>query len=226
MMELDDLLVAQFLRADPQFFERNLNLLDEIVLPDPHGGAAISMAERQQAALREKVRGLEGKLTKLVEFGEANDAISERVHRLAIAILGTTSLGDLVTTTMNNLHDDFQVPHVAIRLWADAKNDDDANLVQFSEVAAGFRSWADDLKNPYCGSHHPELDVADWFGSAPAENGAPLQSFALIPLRGQRTLGLLTLASEDAQRFYPDMGTLFLQRISEMLSAALSRYVA
>jgi len=29
------------------------------------------------------------------------------------------------------------------------------------------------------------------------------------------------LASEDAQRFYPGMGTLFLQRIAEIVSSAL-----
>jgi uncharacterized protein YigA (DUF484 family) len=223
-MELDDVAVAQFLRADPQFFERNLNLLEEIALPDPHGGAAVSMTERQQAALREKMRLLEGKLLDLLAFGETNDAIGERMHRLTCAILETTSFASLITTVVNNLRDDFQVPHVAVRLWASAKNGDDAHLVQFATMPADFKDWANALNTPYCG-HHPEMSVADWFGSAPAENGAPLQSFALIPLRDGHTLGLLALASPDPQRFYPDMGTLFLQRISDMLSAALSRYV-
>lgn len=224
-MELDDAAVAQFLRADPQFFERNLNLLKEIVLPDPHGGAAVSMAERQQMALREKMRSLEGKLLDLLAYGETNDVIGERMHRLACDMLETTNFANLITTVVNNLRDDFQVPHVAIRLWATAKNSEDANLVQFAVVTADFWSWADSLKTPYCG-HQPEMDVNSWFGTTPTENGAPLHSFALIPLRGERTLGLLALASEDPQRFYPDMGTLFLQRISDMLSAALLRYVA
>jgi uncharacterized protein YigA (DUF484 family) len=34
---------------------------------------------------------------------------------------------------------------------------------------------------------------------------------------------LLVLASGDAQRFAPDMGTDFLERIGELASAALSR---
>lgn len=223
-MELDDLAVAQFLRDDPQFFERNLNLLEEIALPDPHGGAAVSMTERQQAALREKMRTLEGKLLDLLAYGETNDVIGERMHRLTCAILETTNFASLITTVVNNLRDDFQVPHVAIRLWANAKSGDDANLVQFAKVTTDFQEWANDLTSPYCG-HQPGMDVSAWFGAAPAENGAPLQSFALIPLRDGHTLGLLALASEDPQRFYPDMGTLFLQRISEMLSAALSRYI-
>jgi uncharacterized protein YigA (DUF484 family) len=223
MMELDDVAVARFLRADPQFFERNLKLLDEIALPDPHGGAAISLAERQQAALREKTRSLEGKLAELVEFGEANDAIGARVHRLTLAILAAADLQSLLAGMVGSLRDDFQVPHVAIRLWADVFDGVDADLAEFSAVAADFRSWVAGLATPYCG-HRPDVELADWFGAA-AENGAALKSFALIPLRDEHPLGVLVLASEDEQRFYSGMGTLFLQRIGEILSAALSRHV-
>ena len=34
-------------------------------------------------------------------------------------------------------------------------------------------------------------------------------------------MGMLVLASEDKQRFYPGMGTVFLQRIAEAVSSAL-----
>ena len=37
--------------------------------------------------------------------------------------------------------------------------------------------------------------------------------------------GLLALASESAQRFYPEMGTVFLKRIGELASAALWRHL-
>jgi len=50
-----------------------------------------------------------------------------------------------------------------------------------------------------------------------------LKSFAYVPLRGGRTLGLLALASEDPQRFYPEMGTLYVKRLGEVASAAISR---
>jgi uncharacterized protein YigA (DUF484 family) len=51
-----------------------------------------------------------------------------------------------------------------------------------------------------------------------------LKSFAYVPLRGQDgLLGVLAMASEDAQRFYPEMGTLYLARIGELVAAALRR---
>ena len=36
---------------------------------------------------------------------------------------------------------------------------------------------------------------------------------------------MLALGSEDAQRFYPEMGTLYLRRIGELVSAALLRFI-
>ena len=43
-------------------------------------------------SLREKSRALEGKLRELVQFGEENDIISERVHRLTLALLAARDL--------------------------------------------------------------------------------------------------------------------------------------
>jgi uncharacterized protein YigA (DUF484 family) len=77
---------------------------------------------------------------------------------------------------------------------------------------------AESLLHPYCGSHISE-EIRNWFG----EDGARLRSFAMMALRTQRTLGLLVMASEDPQRFYPEMGTVYLTRLSELVSASLAR---
>jgi hypothetical protein len=45
-----------------------------------------------------------------------------------------------------------------------------------------------------------------------------------VALRRETPFGLLVLASEDPQRFYPEMGTLYLARIGEMAGAALGRF--
>ena len=53
-----------------------------------------------------------------------------------------------------------------------------------------------------------------------------MKSFALVPLvRDGVTFGVVALASEDPQRFYPEMGTLHLARIGELVSHAVWRFV-
>lgn len=212
-MEVTDLEIADFLRNDPAFFERNPSLLTEIVLPNQHGGVAVSLVERQQLAQRDKIRVLETKMSELLQFGEENDVIGERVHRLALALIEARDVLSMTAAVSQHLHEDFKIPHVLVSLWTQAEQD------SLSEQDIHFRSWLEGLAVPYCG-RHPGLDEKHWFG----ETGAPLKSFAIVPLLDQTNiLGALVMASEDEHRFYPEMGTLFLKRIGEMVCSCLSR---
>ena len=212
--------ITDFLRTDPTFFERNAHLLTEIYLPSPHGNGTVSLAERQQLAQRDKIRVLEAKLSELIQFGEENDVISEKVHRLSLGILSARNFEALTETVVDNLREDFQVPHVALRLWAKPQRQEDAPRDEFAPVDDELRSWAQGLTTPYCG-HRAGLDVDNWFG----ETNAPLKSYALVVLRGEQVFGLLAMASEDEKRFYPEMGTMYLKRIGELASVALLRFI-
>ena len=159
------------------------------------------------------------KLSELLHFGEENDAISDKVHSLCLGIITTNDFRALTQLVTQNLRENFRVPHAAIRLWATPKDSTDAASEEFNEVAAEVKSWAQGLTTPYCGHRHG-LELSGWFD----ELVAP-KSFALIALRGEQAFGLLALASDDEQRFHPAMGTLYLKRIGEMLSAALQGHL-
>src|SRR5689334_2139564 len=114
-MNKDD--IAGFLRTHPEFFDENPELLEKIQVPHPYGGRAIPLAERQTVALREKLKLLEGKLAELIRFGEENDAISEKVHRLSVALVGARDFPALTQSLYFHMREDFAVPHVALRVW-------------------------------------------------------------------------------------------------------------
>lgn len=217
-MELNEQQVSEFLKQDPQFFERNAHLLTELYLPSPHGNGAVSLSERQQLAQRDKIRILEAKLSELLQFGEENDVISDKVHRLSLGILAARSFDALTQMIVHNLREDFQVPYVAMRLWANPQSEEDASSEEFLPVDENLQAWAELLTSPYCG-YHPGHDLTGWFNEA-----APPQSFAIVAIRGEKVFGILAMASEDARRFYPEMGTLYLKRIGELVSVALLRY--
>ena len=209
--------VARYLQDHPEFFETFADMIADISIPHPHGGRAIPISERQIISLREKNRVLEAKLRELVEYGEENDSIGERVHRAALAMIRPQHLEALLQVLNGNLREDFAVPNVAIRLWSEW---DHPPLPEFKASSQEIRVFADSLNQPYC-SHKPMFETAEWFG----EGGGPLKSFAYIPLRADRVFGLLALASEDAQRFYPEMGTLYLKRLGELISTSLVRFL-
>jgi len=208
--------VAKFLEDNPAFFEQYADLLAQIHVPHPHGGRAIPLSERQILSLRDKTRAVESKLAELIQFGEENDAIGEKVHRLALALLAAGDLSAVVTALRYHLREDFAVPHVALRLWRGSNG-----LEEDQRVSEELRSYAARLQHPYCGASNGSEAIA-WFGEA-----APhVRSCALMPLRERgEPFGLLALGAEDAERFYPEMGTLYLERIGDMASAALARFL-
>jgi uncharacterized protein YigA (DUF484 family) len=211
-MNADDL--ARFLRANPQFFDQHPELLEAIHVPHPYGGRAIPLAERQTVALREKVKNVEGKLAELMKFGEENDAISEKVHRLAVALAGARDFPVLARSLYFHLREDFAVPHVALRVWGKAVP---ADFDEAQEVDPKQREQAALMAAPQCGPAQGNLFAA-WFRDA-AEH---IRSLALVPLGQTNVFGLLALGSEDPQRFYPDMGTLYLRRIGELTAAGVT----
>jgi uncharacterized protein YigA (DUF484 family) len=211
-MSPDD--VARYLRSNPKFFEQHPELLDSIRVTHPYGGRAIPLAERQTVALREKAKTLEGRLGELLQFGEENDAISEKVHRLSVALVGARDFPALAQSLYFHLREDFAVPHVALRVWGKSVPLDFAEAQAVSEAQRGE---AEGMGGPHCGPATGSAFVP-WFGDA-AEH---VRSVALVPLGETAVFGLLALASEDPQRFFPEMGTLYLRRIGELCAAGVS----
>jgi uncharacterized protein YigA (DUF484 family) len=206
-MKSDD--VASYLKEHPEFFEQHMELLTEISLPHPHGGRTVSLAERQLVALREKEKSLERKLRELLEFAMENDALQLKVHQFNCALFGPHDRATLQSLVAHNLNEIFAVPHVALHLWRD------------EPPSAEVLAFADEQQLPVC-THHAVADTQSWFG----ESGSHLRSFAYLPLRANgQTIGLLVLGSEDKERFYPEMGTVFLQRIAETLGSAFRLHV-
>jgi uncharacterized protein YigA (DUF484 family) len=206
--------VAQFLRSNPQFFDQHPQLLEAIYVPHPHGGRAIPLTERQIVSLREKVRVLEAKLGEFLRFGEDNDAIAEKVHRLSLALLGARDFAATAQALYFHLREDLAVPHVALRIWG--KNLAEA-VPEGAPVDVELRDKAETMGAPQCGAAAGSPFVG-LFGEAQEH----IRSIALIPLGQTRTIGLLALGSEDPQRFYAEMGTLYLRRIGELAAGALA----
>ena len=209
--------IAQYLQDNPQFFEEHADLISRMVIPHPHGGRTISITERQMLGLRDKNKLLEGKMGELLQFGEENDTISEKMHRLGVAMIAAVSFQSVLHTLNFHLRDDFAIPHVALRLWGHPENADE--LPEFADVSEELQVFAETLSQPYCGSTSG-FETSSWFGDASSH----LRSQALIAMRnGGGTIGMIALGSEEPQRVYDGMGTLYLERLGEMASAALAR---
>lgn len=197
--------VAEYLLSNPEFFNEHAELLTEIVLQHPYGGRTISLSERQMLVLRERNKELEKQLFEWMEIARENEALQHKVHLYTLGIIGMHDPVALEEVAIRNLKEIFQVPHAVMHVWKE------------QPPSAEIMAFADQHATPVC-AHHAVHDTQNWFG----EQAGHLKSFAYLPLRdASHSIGMLVLASEDAQRFYPEMGTVFLQRIAEMVSKAV-----
>ena len=218
--------IANFLVNTPDFLERHAELLAAVKLTSPHGQRAVSLQERQAEMLREKIRALEMRTMDMMRHGTENEVLIERMQRWVKTLLMTTNARDLPHTIADHIQHDFMVPQVAIRVW------DVNESFKVEPFAVGvidaIKEFATTLTTPYVGVNNA-FDAVQWL---PEPDAA--QSVAFIALRATRVedttqtavaqpvIGLLVLASPDAQRYHEGMGTAFLERLGDLASAALS----
>jgi uncharacterized protein YigA (DUF484 family) len=219
---VDDATVASYLEAFPDFFERHPQVLAKLRLLDPRGDATVSLIERQVEVLREKNRQLDRRFAELVENARANEALSDRIHRLARRLAGARDRLQAVAAIEASLREDFDAGHSVLTLFSsDAAlrthesrflrvvRRDDLSLKSFEPLLASGK--------PRCGQVRDSQ--RDWlFGAGTVEVG----SVALVPLGPGGSVGLLACGSTDVNRFNPLMSTDFLVRIAELVAAAVA----
>lgn len=198
--------VRRYLQEHPDFFLREPALVVSLALPSEGPGGTVSLAQHQASLLRGQLQALEEKFAQLLQIGRQNDQLAEKLHRLALALIGAETRPQVRHILTRALSEEFAVPTVRLGLpgWLAA------------ELPEALAEFARTLAEVHVGSPpHPAL--AAWLG-------ADVASYAVLPLPvPEEGVGLLALGSPEPQRFYPAMGTVFLRRIGELAAAALAR---
>ena len=213
--------IANYLANTPDFFLRHAELLAAVQFTSPHSNRAVGLQERQAEMLREKIKALEQRIMEMIRHGSENVMLSDKILRWARSLLMVSDLHALPASIEQDIQTQFSVPQVGIRLWGVAP--EYASLTAAKEVSEDAKVFASSLMEPFCGLN-TGFEAVGWL----ADPGT-VTSLALIPLRGGEAgsmtpaFGLLVLASPDPHRFHSGMGTDFLARIGELVSAATSR---
>jgi uncharacterized protein YigA (DUF484 family) len=209
--------IANYLVHNPDFFNRHAELLASVRLASPHGQRAVSLQERQAEMLREKIRGLESRIMDMIRHGTENSGLNDRLLRWAASLLTASSAAELPIMMVDQIQSQFMVPQAAIRLWQIAPAH--ANQPFAQSPGEEVKAWADTLTAPYCGAPAHE-EITNWMAQPDQ-----VQSMAVVALRRPEgeLIGLLALASPDAQRYHAGMGTDLLERIGQLAASALSR---
>ena len=216
--------VHDYLAAHPDFFERNGTLLSSLRLPHVAGGT-VSLVERQVSVLRQKDLKLERQLKDLLKVARANDVLSGKLHKLTLQLMGAESLKDTLVAVETALRTGFGADQSVLVLFADPAVAAKIRMGRFFRPVqrddAGLRAFSTFLAShsPRCGQIR-DAQRNFLFGQETDEVG----SAALVPLGRKSETGFLAVGSIDANRFHPGMSIDFLERLGDLVGAALRRY--
>lgn len=216
--------VHDYLEDHPDFFERHAALLSQLKLPHA-SGAAVSLVERQVSVLRQKDLKLERQLKDLLAVARENDSLAGKIHELSMQLLVAANLADTIFVVEEAMRAGFNADHAVLVLFADPATVEDIDAGRFFRAIerddAALRPFATflDSSSPRCGkARDTQLDFL--FHGDAAEVG----SVAMMPLGSKCEVGFLAVGSVDANRYHPGVSIDFLSRVSELVTAALSRY--
>ncbi len=214
--------VARYLEDNPDYFLRQGEVLANLKVPHPETGEAISLIQRQVQVLREQNQRLQQQIRELVAIARENDVLGERLHHFGQTMVDAASLDDTLNSAQDLLRQEFNLDQIVIRLLGggdstagrpEFTNADDRQLKRLLKQFVGGR--------PVCGGKYDDAMLEYLFG----RNATDIKSTAMVALGGEIPRGVLCLGSRDPHRFHPNMGTLYLVRLGELLMRGVARYL-
>ncbi|KGJ97669.1 DUF484 family protein [Colwellia psychrerythraea] len=210
---LTDELVVSYLQDNPEFFNRNNSLMTSLRLNDEQRGT-VSLVERQQQLLRQKVHGLEDEITQLMSVANHNEQLFVLYSDLYLRLLDCQSAEELLdclhqaTTELLSLS--------AFKLW----------LVPTDNSSISHHSLS---TNDCAGVMQNRLTNEEYYFGRLQESEQILifsqpcsGSVVLIKLiHDEQSVGFLAIGSEDAHHFDPRMDTLLLNQFKRLVAKLL-----
>ncbi|MGL5359738.1 MAG: DUF484 family protein [Shewanella sp.] len=197
----DELIIREYLLDHPEFFNRYPELLLAMRLPHRERGA-ISLVERRQELLRQRVVQLEEEITSLLTMAARNEKIYHFNTELCFNLLNCVDLASLKEVLADSLKAQFHFSHVRLITVLDV----DTDLKALCEQR---------LSKGYYFGRVTQQEAKRLFGSA-------VGSVALVQLTTSLPV-ILAIASHDATHFDPDMDPLLLEQLRRTLAYMLSK---
>ncbi len=211
--------VCQFLEAHPDFLSQHPGLLEKLQLQHS-SGTATSLIEHQVKQLRQKNRELTRRLRQLVQIASENEKLMSQLHQLTLQLIPIADLSTFFEQLVGDLRREFNAECVSVHLFSElpdlkaglpvrSVDQDEPELKQFSIFLDNQRTTCGRL-------NRSKLDFL--FGP----EAEKIQSSAMVPLGKAVEYGILAIGSSDPARFFPGMGTLFLDLLGDVISHRLS----
>jgi uncharacterized protein YigA (DUF484 family) len=204
---LNDSAIEAYLLEHPEFFKDKAELLTQLSLP--HGGhGAVSLVERQQAALRERNVELRHQLSELTRIAEDNDKRFHLTSALVQDLIKADTKDALKQSFERHIKDGFGNAYAGLK-WFDSSDALDAAKATLGSLI--------NIGKPFAGALR-EAEMRFLFGPAAIAGSA-----CIVTLGDKTPEGLVALGSKSANDFGSDTGTLFIEHVASVINSLATR---
>ena len=201
-IKLTDELIVSYLQENPEFFNRQGDLVTSLRLPD-HQRGTISLVERQLSQQRQKIHNLEEEITQLMVIANQNEQLFALYSDLYLRLLDCLHQA---TTQLLSLD--------ALKLWLIQPTNVSHSTLIDNDCAEIIENRLS--KDDYYFGRLQQSEQALIFGEANAG------SVVLVRLtHNQEDIGFLAISSQDAEHFDPRMDTLLLSQFKKLIAKLL-----
>lgn len=198
--------IMQYLVENPDFFIQHPSMLDNLQIPHAQKGS-VSLVELQSEQLRKKVRLLNYKLSQLISIAKQNEKIYRAYTDLNLNLLGCAEVSDILLVLQEALQEKLGLASVELKLFKGANSLPELQQRLFQEKRFKHSTYFFGRLS----QHEKQLLFADQVA----------ESAALVLLGNSSHIGILAVGSRDADHFTPDMDTLLLNQLREVLNIIL-----
>jgi uncharacterized protein YigA (DUF484 family) len=212
--------VREFLRDNPDFLDKNTDILETMILPH-NSGKAISLVERQVGVMRDRNKEMRSRVENILQTAKDNDLLFEKTKRLVLNLLEAKTLGALVEAVYDSLGKDYGIEFYSLTLFGDEKKlPRTMARIASTEKANERVGTLIGANRAVCGILR-EDEMVFLFG----ERGRQVGSVAAVPLRYDSLYGILAVGNRDPNFYKSSMGTLFLSYSAEILNRVLPNHL-
>jgi uncharacterized protein YigA (DUF484 family) len=214
--------VIDYLQKHPETLMSYPDIFTNLSIPHQIHGT-ISLVERQLIMLRNEKQVIKQSMDELVSIARENEELNQRFHRLALELMSSDQLHDVLSLVQDQVQTFFHTDYVCFK-FLPTVNDVKKHLsTHYLDADSGVVdtaiAWVSGRK-PICGQQKEAVNTA-LFGA-----DLTIESSAIIPLYHASELGLLCLGSASKEHFTKEKGTIFLEQLGELVSARLEGLLA
>ena len=210
-LSLTDDIIVDYLHDNPEFFNRNPELINSLRLLDQNRGT-VSLVERQQSQQRQKIHELEEEITELMAIANQNEQLFALYSDLYLRLLDCSSANELLDCLYQATTELLSLSGLKVWLKENTK-------VEHSSI----------VKNDCAGVMNNRLSKDDYYFGRLQKSEQELifsqyqeGSVVLIKLNHiNDDIGFIAISSADADHFDPRMDTLLLSQFRKLVAKLL-----